>query len=246
MVLEHKFKAGFGLIELLISIFLGSFLLLVITNFSSDIKRFSYKNSSQLRLQQETHKLLNLLIKDIRRAGFMGNDLTLKSTNFALFFNSNVVNIYEHAGQNNACILFFYDLDNNACIGAGRIPQKKCEVMVRGEVRNNTKNIQTELFGYKLEDEQIKTRILFASRVNHKCKGEQCRDFFAKESCSLGDWRSLLDPDEFKVKNLAFNLISPESGSKFKQGLQINLELIDSMNINNSYASQAIITLPNW
>ena len=61
---------GQSLLALMVSLALSSFLLLVIISFYSNSQQQNHRLFLQLRLQNELQRTLQLIGKDLRRAGF--------------------------------------------------------------------------------------------------------------------------------------------------------------------------------
>lgn len=69
-------KAGFSLIEMLLAIILTSILMIVIMAFYPKMQVDSLIFYQQYRLEESVNQVLSGLIKDIKRAGFIANQLT--------------------------------------------------------------------------------------------------------------------------------------------------------------------------
>ncbi|TNH06289.1 hypothetical protein FHQ25_12480, partial [Testudinibacter sp. TR-2022] len=63
-------KKGSSLLALMVSIALGSFLLLLIVAFFTQAANQNRELLLRLQLQRELHKVLHLMSKDIARSGF--------------------------------------------------------------------------------------------------------------------------------------------------------------------------------
>lgn len=93
---------GQTLVNLLVSMALSAFLLLVIMQFYIYIQKQNQNQLLQLELQSELQNVLQIIGKDIRRAGFNIQDPKYR-----------VVQLSEYSSEKrNSCILFSYGIDN--------------------------------------------------------------------------------------------------------------------------------------
>ena len=116
-MLTIKKLPGFTLIELLISIALSAIIFLALMSvFIANINHYQ-KSINTTRLNQQLEGALQIIVNDIRRAGYSStanNDLTLdQNTNP---FQAAATDISVNAGNN--CILFSYDHANNGILPA--------------------------------------------------------------------------------------------------------------------------------
>ncbi len=128
-------QSGFTLIELMISMVLG----LVVVGMMIGLYGTAIKSNvtilSKSRLQQDVDAVLQLMVGDIRRAGYWGGAM---SAAFSPEFTNNAYNQASAAlaiTANKRCITFSYDKDNS-----GAEPS------------------ENEYFGYKLVDKAIYAR----------------------------------------------------------------------------------------
>lgn len=109
---------GFSLVELMISIVVGLIVIAgVISIFSSAIKSYS-DNLKMTRLNQELRVVMDMMVRDIRRAGYWGNALSVASTTNPNTFNTGTNRIVVGSpgnsnlgasGTSGGCILYAYD-----------------------------------------------------------------------------------------------------------------------------------------
>ncbi|NBI12392.1 hypothetical protein GVX81_01865 [[Haemophilus] felis] len=169
--------------------------------FYSDTQQKSYELFSLLKLQAEVQQVVQLMAKDMRRAGFrkpLGNN----SSNVDLFS----IHIKQHlflfkrsTQKEMSCALFLYDADENGCIGV-RNESDQCKV----SLQNRANDIGRELFGYRLNGNMIETRDLRRTDVDKKCIGTACQQYLQEEACEKGRWVDLLDSDRIKFTRLNF------------------------------------------
>lgn len=123
-------QTGFSLIELMISIVVGLIVIVgVLGVFGSAIKSHS-DNLRMTRLNQELRTVMNMMVRDIRRAGFNGDaQLALGPTagNTNLFSDPAGTNLNLTPGTPASCVTFAYDSNGNGIleIGAGTTPDER-------------------------------------------------------------------------------------------------------------------------
>lgn len=76
---------GYTVLSLMISLSLSSLLLLVAIAFYVDVQRQNRAIHFQMQLQAELERVIQLMGKDIRRAGFRAPPETTNKVNFSLF-----------------------------------------------------------------------------------------------------------------------------------------------------------------
>ena len=232
-----KLYSGQTLMGLLISITISSFLLIVISKFYVFSQTESLQWQQRLQLQNELQRILQLISKDIRRAGARSLNPKLQQHNFSLFLlnGQQAWNIAQDNGETkNSCAVFLYDLNGDGCIG-NRFTGHSC---IKNN-RNNTAEISTELFGYRLSQKTIKTRTLHKKKTNDHCVQQDCEKYLQAEACSTGSWTDLLDSQQYAVKKLEFTPI--ENG----KGIKIELAGFIRNKPEISYEASSIIPLLN-
>ncbi|MBN6065829.1 hypothetical protein HYE66_05065 [Aggregatibacter actinomycetemcomitans] len=206
---------GQSLVALMISVALSSFLLLVIMQFYSQHQQQNREMLLRLQLQTELQRVIQLMGKDLARSGFRAVNNKLKQHNIVLFEQENApsaVTIAQMNGEkNNSCVLFFYDLDANGCIG-GNYKGDAC--VVNG--RNSTKEIERELFGYRLNQNMLETRLTYKNAVKQNCTQEECRRYTQQSACHHGGWADLLDEKEYEISQLSFDWLSEQKGIEIR------------------------------
>lgn len=101
---------GYTLLSLMISLSLSSLLLLVAIAFYVDVQRQNRAIHFQMQLQTELERVIQLMGKDIRRAGFRAPPETTNKVNFSLFESERQASLQLfsiHGGNVSDCILFF-------------------------------------------------------------------------------------------------------------------------------------------
>lgn len=118
MVMRRRHK-GFSLVELMVSVTIGLFLLVGLLTFLTNnlsSSRSSFENS---RISQELNAVMELMVRDIRRAGYSssGATFTTSATAAANPFTQSAVSGITDGGINIAtprCILYSYDMPGSA------------------------------------------------------------------------------------------------------------------------------------
>ena len=179
---------AFSLVEILISLSLGSILLLSFTYFYSNYYVTWQKQKEQFFLQKEAHQLAHYLQKHIQHLGYQGNNK--EESNFELFEKDN-----QRFALNNQCLIFFYDLNGDGCLGKRATKKALC----RNGQLNNTKDLAKEVFGFKLEEKEIH---LYADNRFENCLSEQCKTLL--DSCE-NKWTKFTSKEEYLVDKFQFN-----------------------------------------
>ncbi len=179
-----KTQRGFTLTELMIAIALGmsvisSVLLGYLATYSGSISTLA--NS---KLHQEMSALMNLMVEDIRRAGYNSSLLVSPANNaFAVKPNTTLevfptmtsVNPAAATG-NGECIVYSYDRFENGIVDDGSVNP-------------------AELFGFRLNGDVVEMRSDGDPANAPTCNG-------------VGEWTTLTDPSFIEITNLDFSLVT--------------------------------------
>ena len=179
---------AFSLVEILISLALGSMLLLSFSYYYSNYYVVWQKQKEQFFLQKEAHQLAHYLQQHIQHLGYQGNNK--EESNFELFEKDN-----QRFALNNQCLIFFYDLNGDGCLGKRATKKALC----RNGQLNNTKDLAKEVFGFKLEEKEIH---LYADNRFENCLSEQCNTLL--DSCE-NKWTKFTSKEEYLVDKFQFN-----------------------------------------
>lgn len=213
---------AFGLLEVLISTLLGSFLLLLFSSSYTDFYRMQIKQRELLYLQSEANQLLNYFQQHIQHINFQGSHRV--ESNLDLFLKENKsINI-----SSSSCLIFFYDLNKDGCIGTRRTKNSACQL---NEI-NNTRDTLKEIFGFKLENNEIYS---FSGNLD-SCIKEECQKLL---SDCRGRWNKFSSIYHFKVNKLAF------SWKKENKLVQVNLELESIKDKKINYKTKSYIFILN-
>lgn len=203
---------AFTLGESLLSLFLGTILLFVVSKIFSDFYLEQNKQNELLNLQQQAHQIMDLFQYNVQHIGY--RTYRNESPNDKLF---QIGGNYYYLNEN--CLVFFYDWNSDGCIGV----QKKKDCAIGN--RNNSNETISEFFGFKLEN---KTIFYFKGDrgINH-CAGRMCYEYLA--SCRGEQWEKMTDTNHYLVEKLIF---------KWKvehQLMEISLALTSAIQPNVKY-----------
>ena len=101
---------GQSLLGLMVSLSLSAFLLLVILQFYNYTQRQNQHILQHLKLQAELQRVVQLISKDLRRAGFRAVSDKVIQNNWFLF-EQDADGAALTIQQSGSCVLFFYDLN---------------------------------------------------------------------------------------------------------------------------------------
>ncbi|BFU59563.1 MULTISPECIES: PulJ/GspJ family protein [Rodentibacter] len=209
---------GQTLLSLMISLAISAALLFVISQFYVDTQIQNQKIFLRLKLQAEIQRTIQLIGKDLRRAGFRALNDKLIESNLNLFEldekgSALIISQANNAAQN-SCVLFFYDLDANGCIGE-KYTKNTC---INGN-QNVAKGIEKELFGYKLNGKMIETKQTYKNTIKVNCQFGECQKALQQSACNAGGgWTDLLDEKEYEITHLQFNRFAEGKGIEIRLG----------------------------
>ncbi|WP_417665654.1 prepilin-type N-terminal cleavage/methylation domain-containing protein [Pseudidiomarina sp.] len=130
-------QRGLSLVELMITITLGLILMAALTSVFSATLGTNSRSLKLSQLQEESTAVMDLLVGDLRRAGYRGDAhlLVVDPDNAVTGFNNSIV-VSQHPSEVAAsCLLFDYDANNSS-----------------------THNGDPERFGYRLREGQVQRR----------------------------------------------------------------------------------------
>ncbi|MDO4430525.1 MAG: hypothetical protein Q4B95_04405 [Lonepinella koalarum] len=231
------FYRGQTLVSLMISISLSSFLMLIILAFYQHVQQHNREILLRLQLQTETQRVLHLMSKDLRRSGFRAVSDNVKQDNFVLFETDDgksiVISQATHSSEK-SCVLFFYDLDESGCLGK----KTKHTACIQNE-KNATEEIERELFGYRLNQGMIETRLSYKNAVNAACQKSDCQSYLQESACNGGGWADLMDDSEYKVVALQFSWLIEN------KAVEIYLKVVLKQFPHIQYETAAIVPIFN-
>ena len=133
--------------------------------------------------------------------------------------------------NSNSCVLFFYDLNVNGCIG-GRYKGNTC----LANEKNATKEIERELFGYRLHQKMVETRLTYKSAVKQNCSFEDCQRYTQQSACNHGGWVDLLDEKEYEISDFTFTWLAEQKG--------VEVRLVGNLKQNKKISYETAIVVP--
>lgn len=204
VVVKNRFY-GFSLIEMLISLFLATIILFSISKLYSDFYINHKKQSELLMLQRDSFQILTYLKQHIQHIGYQG--YFRENSNYSLFQKQSS----NYALVNSSCLIFFYDVNQDGCIG-NRAKTKSCIV---GNL-NNTKDINKEIFGFKLENQALH---IYEDNSIQQCTLNLCKNLLT--TCNNGKWRKV-DNNNYLITQLKFSWIKLEKIMKIEIELTSN------------------------
>lgn len=179
---------AFTLLELLTSISLSGIILFSVSYFYSQNLVNDKYQKELLYLQRETHQFLNYIQQHILHLGYQGNNRI--NSNFSLFERDN-----KRYFLDNHCLMFFYDLNNDGCLGKRKTKKSECKVLDN----NSTNEISKEIFGFKIAGSEI---FIYADNKLNNCIGKECQKLLG--SCP-DKWQKFLTKEDFKIDKLDFS-----------------------------------------
>ncbi|TYG35339.1 hypothetical protein FW755_09700 [Lonepinella koalarum] len=235
-----RFYNGQSLLGLMLSLILSSFLLLVIIQFYSYAQQQNRRQLLQLQLQTELQRALQTMAKDLRRAGFRALSIKVTQENFSLFeldedgISLAIYPVSNESAVKNNCVLFFYDLDGNGCLGS---TAKQCAK----DEQNATSEVGRELFGYRQNGLLLESRT-YGNKANTKCKKAECQGYLQQNACQDLGWTKMLDEDNYEITDLQLNWLD---NSKQYKGLMLYLAGRLKQSPDIQYESSVVIPLLN-
>lgn len=181
-----KQQAGLSLIELMIGILVGLIVVAGAVNVFTGNLRSSSQNISLSRLNQDLRAMMDIMARDIRRAGFVTSRpeiaehaQALRNNPFTVPGDTDVTILNFDGGTNN-CILYAYNRDVESNDGTASVETPPA-------VDTN------ERLGFRLQSTtgQLQMR----------------RSGTANDDCTNGIWESITEPD-VEITALTFNLTS--------------------------------------
>ncbi|AUI66592.1 MULTISPECIES: hypothetical protein [Glaesserella] len=212
-----KIYKAFSFIEILLALTLGSIILFAFATFYSDIYRNQIKQRELLNLQKHTHQLLDYFQQHIQHINYQGENR--KESNYSIFAD----NHHNYALNNPHCLMFFYDLSGDGCVG-NRNKTQACE----NNGVNKTKDVSQEFFGFKFEKKAI---FIYEDSQIQYCAEPLCKQLLT--NCQAGNWRKMSDMSDYNVENLQFEWLEQD------KLLKIALALSSTKNNKIQYQATA-------
>ena len=176
--ITRKQQAGVTLVELMIGLLVGLIVVAAGTNIFSTSIRGQTDNINLIRLNQDMRAMMDIMARDIRRAGFVTSDpeANLTSLRNNPFFNGVFTDIAVQ--DEGACIVYAYNRDD--------------DVNNDGVTDETPSAVDSnERLGFSLSEGRLRIRLSGATN----------------EDCSDGSWQNITEP-EVEITELTFRLTS--------------------------------------
>ena len=180
MLSQHHEQHGATLVELMIAGLIALIALSAVVTVYSASARHSAALLQQAQLHQQLHTLMQLMSRDLKRAGYWYFDPGVRPATDNPFQNStNRLQVQAYPSERpDSCILFAYDLDQDGLVGVGVCSDTDCP--------DDTDDDNVEQFGFRLRDAKLQARY-----------GGPVLD------CEGGYWQTLNDP-AIEITGLGF------------------------------------------
>lgn len=181
-----KIHSGFSLIEILLSLSLGSFLLLIVSSLYSDVYIGQHKQYELVKLQKNAHQILDYLQQHLLNTGYQGK--LRQNSNFELFKTGK----RSHRVEKN-CLIILQDLDGDGCLG------QKSRQCTSGN-SSIAKDVMKEIIAVKLENKQL----YVPSKQNKftPCSEIVCQQLLT--DCSQLKWERIAERTDSQIEKLTF------------------------------------------
>lgn len=199
----HK---GLSLIEMLISLSLGSVILFAASGLYSDAYLNQNKQNELLKLQKNAHQILDYLQQHIIHAGYQGRNR--EHSNMALFNPHNKPYLVEKN-----CLVVLQDLNGDGCIGRRA---KQCG----STTTSVAADILKEVMAVKVENKTL--LVLGKQNKFTPCTESECAKLL--QGCSQLKWDKIAEVSDSRIEKLQF------SWEKEGELLKIELELSSMVN----------------
>ncbi|MDI1231986.1 MAG: prepilin-type N-terminal cleavage/methylation domain-containing protein [Methylobacter sp.] len=180
MSITYKQQTGITLIELMIGLLVGMIVVAGgISVFTTSIKGQT-DNQQLSRLNQDMRAMMDIMVRDIRRAGFVTSnpDANLASLQNNPFFSATTdIAVWDYDGGSDNCTVYAYNSDNSN----------------PPVVSLPSPSTQGKLFGFRLNSDGI-----LSMRKSGNANNVDCTD---------GSWETITEPD-VEVTDLTFTLTS--------------------------------------
>lgn len=218
----HTISQGQTLVGILMALSLSSTLLLIASQFFTQQFINKQQRLADLFLQQSTEEALQIIVKDLRRTGFIAVNKHLQTSNLNYFKNSQgkAWSIGEKQGETaQSCFLFFYDLNHSGCLGGKNNRGQKDDKVTHCAMNdtNQMMNVEKELFGYRLNQGRLEQRSEQQHYLLDHCTSHTCSQWIAKEQCASSalSWRNMLSPD-IEITELQFSPLAQDKAIEIK------------------------------
>ncbi len=216
---------GHTLVEMMLALSLFAFLLFAIGQFFTQQFSQQHRLLDQLALQQQIDDVLHMMAKDLKRTGFRAFKENIAQTNYAFFMqNGQAFSLGQKEKEaKESCVIFFYDLDHNGCLGGMSENESKkadAERHCIKDGRNNVHNLALELFGYRLAKNNVEKWPSKKKEIKDYCPKALCQTYTSSDMCNTARWDKLFDEKQIQILDLRFKLLK----NKNKKAIEIYLK----------------------
>lgn len=185
---------AFSLVEVLIALSLSAFLFFVLAQWQAQFVARQFKQQELLHLQQHAQQMMAYMQKHIQYLGFVAK--SKQGSNAELFrLNGKAYHLMPN------CLLFFYDVNRDGCIGRGFGKQTLCQQAGT----NRADELVKEFFGFKFQPPHL----LVLTHDIKRCRQTQCQQWV--DYCQHNQyWENATDLVDYQVKHLQFDWLKPE------------------------------------
>ncbi len=176
LTIQTKPEQGFSLIELLISMVIGLIIIAAGISIFANTAGTDFYQLKVTRLNQELRSTMNLMVRDIRRVGYIG------PTGLSLVIGANIWNPFISPDNGTSFLFSLVDVSN----GDGIAATKDCILFALDQNENGVDDGNSERFGYRLNANAVKVR----PNTGVDCTGN--------------GWQSITDDNTTNVTSLTF------------------------------------------
>ena len=198
MLIKKKYlKAkGFSLIELMLSLFLGSLLLAMVIGLYVEGVSNGAKSAKYSRLRTDLQSMLTLMQNDIRRAGYGGEDFLVKDN------DGKKITVKIATLSDKHCIIYSYD----------------------HKLDNSLDSDDKLAFCYNASDKTLQFATDVGGNSSWSTIWTCLDEGGTWSSCiTSGNWNDLSDPNFMKITALTFNETTTSSTTATLRNIEINL-----------------------
>ncbi len=187
MLITRKQQAGLTLVELMIGLLVGTIIIAGGLRVFTVVIRGQSDNVKLTRLNQDMRAMMDIMVRDIRRAGFVtsypSNHLSSLKNNF--FFDATTTGATTDIAVHDTsrCLVYSYNRDEEEDNGTASPSGVETPLVVDSNER----------LGFRLSDDQLEMRKSGATN----------------ENCTNGSWESITEP-EVEITVLKFTLTEKE------------------------------------
>jgi prepilin peptidase dependent protein B len=249
---QPRHAAGFTLVELLVGVALGVFLLFGVVTVFTNTVRGSADNLRSARMNQELSSVMEMIVNDIRRAGYSNGNDTIYKTDDRRKDSEIDISIPE-----DNCVLYSYDENGDGALTNDRHGFKRAETGGIGRVEFRTDDTDCDADWPDLTDPDIVDIVaLEFSTTGSKCLNRGTRD--ETDPGPIGYWITNTDTQRFPcaeptsgdVAYYAYNadtktyattsttLVAPLTGHRTVETRQVNVLLTGRLRQDNAVTKE--------